>query len=282
MFFPSQNKNLLYCCYAITAKICPVSIFAKNTNSLLPENPIGKPFFELSEVDSTNNYAMAQVQAQMAVHGTAWFAHYQNAGKGQRGKSWNGAPGQNILQSIVIDPFPFSTDNQFIINAVVALACFDFFDNYTKGETCIKWPNDIYWKDRKAGGILIENVLQGNEWKFSIVGIGININQTLFPSDLQNPVSLKQITGKTYHTIGLARELCECLESRWKQLHNNGQNDLLAEYQSHLYKLHESATFKKDDVVFTAIVAGVNNRGELLLNTGNETVAYAKIEWVLF
>jgi BirA family biotin operon repressor/biotin-[acetyl-CoA-carboxylase] ligase len=263
-------------------KITPGSIFAKNTNSLRCDNPIGEPFFELSEVDSSNNYAMQRVQAHLAGHGATWFAHYQNAGKGQRGKQWNAEPGQNIMMSCVLEPNTLSIDNQFVLNAAVALGCFDFFNKYAIDNTSIKWPNDIYWGDRKAGGILIENVLNGENWRFSVVGIGLNINQTLFPKTLRNPVSLKQITGKTFNVIALAKELCGNLDSRWKQLLVTPFEKLLAEYSSHLYKINEPAFFKKENAVFNAIVKGVNKKGELLIETDSEsTVALNSVEWVL-
>jgi BirA family biotin operon repressor/biotin-[acetyl-CoA-carboxylase] ligase len=249
---------------------------------LRPENPIGHPFFELSEVDSTNNYAMQQVQAQMAEHGTTWFARYQNSGKGQRGKVWNAAPDLSIMMSTVLEPSFLTIDNQFLLNAAVALACFDFFNKYTNDATTIKWPNDLYWKDRKAGGILIENVLQGKKWKFSIAGIGININQTFFPDHLLNPVSLRQITGKPYHIIDLAKEVCSCLNNRWKQLITAKHEHLLADYYSHLYKAGESVKFKKNNGFFEAVVTGVNENGELLLDTGEKTAhPFGTIDWVI-
>ena len=257
------------------------TIFVKNTNSLRPENPIGTPFYELTEVDSTNNYAMLQVQAQMAVHGATWFAHYQNSGKGQRGKAWNATYGENIMMSSVLYPGFLSIENQFLLNVTVALGCFDFFTKHSDDETRIKWPNDIYWRDRKAGGMLIENVLKGKEWKFSIVGIGININQTFFSADLPNPVSLKQITGKSFDVIVLAKELCQCLDYRWKQLKEQKDNDLLQEYSSHLYKLDELVTFKKDRSTFDAIVTGVNKNGELLVKTDRPlALTYGSVNWI--
>lgn len=247
-----------------------------------PENPIGEPFFELCEVDSTNNYAMRQVQAQMAVHGFAWFAAYQNAGKGQRGKAWNAVRGENITLSVVTEPTFLSVDNQFLLNATVALACFDFFSKYALAETSIKWPNDIYWKDRKAGGILIENIIQGKEWKFAIVGTGININQTFFPEHLPNPVSLKQITGKTFDVINLVKELCNHLETRWKQLRNRKHDQLLQEYEQHLYKLQKKAIFKKDNEIIHAVITGVKENGELLVDTGEQTAfTHGSIEWLI-
>jgi BirA family biotin operon repressor/biotin-[acetyl-CoA-carboxylase] ligase len=248
---------------------------------LLPENCIGEPFFELSEVDSSNNYAMRQVQAHLAEHGTTWFAHFQNAGKGQRGKAWYAEPGQNIIMSCVVKPSNLSIDQQFVINAAVALACHDFMKKYVFDKTCIKWPNDIYWGDRKAGGVLIENVLSGEKLKFSIVGMGININQTLFPKAVKNPVSLKQITGKTFDVISLAKELCIYLNVRWKQVLSTSNNDLIKEYSSHLYKKNELHTFKASNQIFEAIVKGVNDRGELLLQKDEVIKPYSTVEWVL-
>jgi len=269
----------------------PASIFAKNTNSLRCDNPIGEPFFELSEVDSSNNYAMGQVQAQMAAHGTTWFAWHQKAGKGQRGKTWSAEPGQNIVMSCVVEPQLLSIENQFMLSASVALACFDFFSRYALNETKIKWPNDIYWRDRKAGGILIENSYQGKQWKYAIVGTGwkyaivgtgLNINQTLFPDAIVNAVSLKQITGKTLNVIDLAKELCCCLTKRLQALKTSTTNEVLAEYQSHLYKLYDTVSFKKDNAVFKAKVTGITNQGYLLINTGIETeVPFGSVEWII-
>jgi BirA family biotin operon repressor/biotin-[acetyl-CoA-carboxylase] ligase len=244
------------------------------------ENPIGEPFIELSEVDSSNNYAIGQVKALMAGHGTTWFAWHQKAGRGQRGKAWNAEPGQNITMTTIAEPASVLVENQFILSVMAALACADFFAMHA-GEAKIKWPNDVYWRDRKAGGILIENIIQGQVLKFSVIGIGININQTLFADDLPNAVSLKQITGKTYNVIDLAKELCACIENRWQQLKMQ-PSYLLKEYSSRLYKLGEQVTFKKDNIFFDGTVAGVNENGDLLIDTGVQTaVPFGSVEWLI-
>lgn len=248
-----------------------------------PENPIGKPFTILSEVGSTNNYAMQQVQAHLAAHGAAWFAMHQNAGKGQRGKGWKDEPGKNVLMSFVLQPSTISIDNQFFLTVVVSLGCFDLLTKYAKDQVTIKWPNDIYWRDRKAAGILIENVIQGKKWNYSIVGVGININQTFFSPDLPNPVSLKQITGKTFDTTELAKELCSCIEERWQQLVYKNEHDLLlAEYEEKLFKLHEKVSFKVSEATIEAKIMGVNSSGQLLINTGEiSAINFGAVEWIL-
>ena len=161
----------------------------------------------LDTVDSTNNYAMAKVHAGMARHGMVWFTREQTAGKGQRGKSWKSDKGKNIAMSLVLEPGRLQINDQFHLSAAVAISCFEFFAAFAGEETKIKWPNDLFWRDRKAGGILIENVLQGKIWKWAVVGIGLNINQTKFDKSILNPVSLKQITGKTFDIIELGKSL---------------------------------------------------------------------------
>jgi BirA family biotin operon repressor/biotin-[acetyl-CoA-carboxylase] ligase len=242
-------------------------------------NPIGQPFTILSSVDSTNNYAMARVQAGLAQHGAAWFAHEQTAGKGQRNKQWLTNPSENILLSVVLQPFTLTASEQFLLSASVALATCDFYKNYAGDETSIKWPNDLYWRDRKAGGILIENSFRGNEWTFAIAGIGININQTRFDPALPNPVSLKQITGKNFNVIQLARELCTHLDKRFQQLQQSGIEPVLKDYEALMYKHGQMASFRKDGKLFQALVQGVAPSGRLI--AGDRQYDFNELEWVI-
>src|SRR5258708_4783032 len=168
--------------------------------------PIGHTFIELQSVDSTNNYATAQVHAGLASHGTVFSAYEQYAGKGRRGKSWASAPGENLIISIVVQPYFLSGTQQFLLSSCIAVACHDFLRKYTTGETSIKWPNDLYWRDRKAGGILIENIFRGDQWMLAIAGTGINVNQVLFPETARNPGWLKTLTGHDFDVVRLARE----------------------------------------------------------------------------
>jgi BirA family biotin operon repressor/biotin-[acetyl-CoA-carboxylase] ligase len=237
---------------------------------------------ELTVVESTNIYAMERLQANLAVHGTAFFAHHQTAGKGQRGKTWVAEPDSNIAMSVVIDCSFLLLAKQFPLSVMVAVACHDLFNKYATGETFIKWPNDIYWRDRKAGGILIENQVRGNEWPASVVGIGMNINQTLFSEALKNAVSLKQITGKYYDPVTLAKELCECLERRYVQLKNGGFDDLLVYYNCHLFKRGEKVRLKNNSVAFYCTIKGVSENGDLLVsNAPKECFRFGEVEWVL-
>ncbi len=173
----------------------------KNSN-LLPdhgkENPARTTFdnqlIELESVDSTNNYAMARIHEGLALDGMVYLARHQWAGKGQRGKTWISEPGQNLMMSLVIKPSPLKLTQQFLFSAAIALAILDLAKGFQNKNWKIKWPNDIYWSDRKAGGLLIESVVTGQTWDWAVVGIGMNLNQTSFPVEIPNAISLNQIT----------------------------------------------------------------------------------------
>lgn len=247
---------------------------------------IGAPVIELQSVDSTNIYALNKVHAGLAQHGMAIFAHEQVAGKGQRGKLWISEKGKNINLSVIIKLHSLNISGQFQLSACTAIAILDFFKHYAGNDTRIKWPNDLYWQDRKAGGILIENVIRNKEsgnaiWEWAVIGIGININQTAFPEDLKNPVSLKQITGKTFDTLELAMELLAKLNSLYHQLISSGFENIYNEYLLHLYKKNETVKLKKDNRVFDALIKTVTPSGQLIIQHAiEESVDFGNVEWV--
>ena len=245
------------------------------------KSPIGQPFMELPEVDSTNIYAMEQLQAGKSAHGTVYFAHYQYAGKGQRGRAWHVEPGENITMTVVLDTSFLLITQQFLLSAAVAVACHRFYSKYALDETHIKWPNDIYWRDRKAAGILIENQVRGNNWQHSIAGMGINVNQAVFPEHLVRAVSLRQITGKSFSAVELAKELCAYLEETYQLLENGGGEEILAYYNAHLFRKGEQVKLKKENVVFSCTISGIDASGALLV-TGSpySSFRHGEVEWV--
>lgn len=240
-------------------------------------------FFKiLDTVDSTNNYAMARVQAGMASHGMAWFAHEQTAGKGQRGKGWETQPGKNIAMSLVLQPDFLDAKQQFYLSAAIALACFEFFSGYAGEETKIKWPNDLFWRDRKAGGVLIENVFHGKKWKWAIVGIGININQVSFDKAIKNPVSLKQITGKEFDTVALAKELYTLLMKKIQELSTRSFDKILEDYNTHLYKLNKNVLLKIENSIFETVIKTISAEGKLLtVDSTDREFDFGEVEWIL-
>jgi BirA family biotin operon repressor/biotin-[acetyl-CoA-carboxylase] ligase len=248
---------------------------------------IGLPFTELTEVDSTNIYAMNQVKTNMAGHGAAFLAQKQWAGKGQMGKVWEAESGQNILLSVVLDPkklvFNGSELEPSIVSMLIAVGCFNFFITYAGDETRIKWPNDIYWRDRKAAGILIENSFRGPIWQWSVAGMGVNINQTEFGTGLQKAVSLKQMTGKTFQVPALAKELCSHIEAALQMLVDKGPGTLLELYNNALYKKGEQVQLDIEGKKITATICRVLSNGHLEIETENgskQSHALGAIQWL--
>ena len=244
-----------------------------------PANSIGFPFIELYKVESTNNYAMGLIHAGMAQHGTAVFTHHQTKGKGQRNKQWISNPNENIILSIIVKPFGLKLNELFLLSMSVAIGLQRFFGKYANDQTKIKWPNDIYWRDRKAGGILIENVIQGEEWKYAVIGMGLNINQIDF-GDLP-AVSLKQVTGKNYNTIEMAKELLDFLQQSFNELASD-KTGIIDNYHKDLYKWKEKIHLKNKNENFEGILKGVNPEGMLIVEHRHKEKAFkvGEIEWI--
>ncbi|GAB3414645.1 biotin--[acetyl-CoA-carboxylase] ligase [Niabella aquatica] len=254
----------------------------------LPEGQAAPPLIELLSVDSTNNYALSLLKPpklterqKIAGHGTAVFAHEQYAGKGQRGKIWQSKKGENIHLSVVLDARKIGLQQQFILIAIVALAVREFFDQYAQSDISIKWPNDIYFRDRKAGGILIENIISGNEWKWAVAGIGLNINQTGFAPDItKKAVSLKQITGKHMDCFELAQTLRNAVLLAYDNYNANAAG-VLAEYNRFLYKKNAKAVFEKNGQLFEAIVKEVLPGGQLVARADRELrFDFGEVKWI--
>ena len=244
---------------------------------------IGHAFIELESVDSTNNYAMAGAISGALSHGTLVFAYDQWAGKGQRGRNWVSRPGENIILSAVLEPVALPSTAGFALSVAVALACHDHYSLYAGSEaTSIKWPNDLYWNDRKAGGILIENHFKGDRWLYAIAGMGININQVEFPPTAKNPVSLRQITGKTFNSLQLAGELGAFLDKRYAELVAGHSVLQLRQYNERLYGRGKEVRLKKENAVFRTVVEGVNAQGELMTKDVLERrFSFGEVEWLI-
>jgi BirA family biotin operon repressor/biotin-[acetyl-CoA-carboxylase] ligase len=239
-------------------------------------------FCILDRVDSTNNYAMAELHAGMAKHGMAWFAKEQSSGKGQRGKAWISQPGENIMMSVVFQPPALFSSRSFLFNAVISNTCHAFLKAHIEDEIKIKWPNDIYLRDRKAGGILIENIYQGTTWKWAVVGIGINVNQVDFPDNLKNAGSMKQATGENYDAINLAKELYEMVIDAFSNIGHSTLSEIMKTYNRNLYLVNKKVRLRKQNVVFETTIKGVNEHGQLLTSDRMPRLfEFGEVEWIL-
>lgn len=192
------------------------------------------------------------------------YTAFQTEGRGQAGNKWESEKGKNLLFSIILYPSLVSAADQFLISIAVSLGICDFLDRYVSGCT-IKWPNDIYLKNDKIAGILIENSLMGDSIESCVVGIGININQAEFSRSIAYPASLKNATGLEYSTDNCLKELLGDLDSRYKELLYGDREKLSGEYISRLYRLLESHSFKTGDTLFKGIITGISTSGLLII-----------------
>lgn len=241
------------------------------------------PLTILQEVDSTNNYAMTCINENDVISGQAWLALHQTSGKGQRGKQWQSKPGENIMMSIAFRPSGLLIADQFILSSSIALGSYDFVKNYAGSATRIKWSNDIYINDRKAGGILIENVIRGNKWMFAVAGIGINLNQESFSPDLPNPVSLCQITGRKHDLLKMAEELYSCIMDRLFLMRPKDYEQLLKEYNLRLYRRGEKQQFVSKREKFEATIKRVEKDGKLVLEKDGKltSVNFGEVSFII-
>jgi BirA family transcriptional regulator, biotin operon repressor / biotin---[acetyl-CoA-carboxylase] ligase len=230
---------------------------------------------ELESVDSTNNYAMGLVHEGLASDGLICLARHQWAGKGQRGKTWESESGQNLIMSLIIEPQPLDLSQQFLLSAAVSLAILDLVLTISGNKWTVKWPNDIFWDDRKAAGILIESVIQGKNWPFAVVGIGMNLNQESFSPDIPNAISLKQITGDDYDPPSFARQLVPLIQNRVSQLRKD-PDKILSGFNQSLYRRNQIIALKKRHELFVTRLESVDSRGALITADGSFNLGEAE------
>lgn len=239
--------------------------------------------FHIRETDSTSNYLKELLSRTEVEEGTIVFADFQTAGKGQRGNSWESEAKKNLLFSIVFYPDTVRAGEQFVISQIVSLAVVKFLEKYTDDIT-IKWPNDIYWKEKKICGILIENTLNGDKIIESVCGIGININQTEYVSNAPNPVSLSQITGEEYDLSVLLGEVGQALSLYYDYIRSGKEKTVEEEYKSFLFRRQGYYWYDDGEKNFQAYIKDIKPNGLLVLetDTGEErSFAFKEVRYVL-
>ncbi len=226
---------------------------------------------EVKKVGSTNEKLKKFIAEDDLPEGIVVLAENQENGKGLGTNTWESEPGKNLTFSLLLRPDFLDAENMFLISKTVSLGIIDYLNSIKECFT-IKWPNDIYYCNKKVGGILIENQIQGKSINYSIIGIGINVNQEVFKSDAPNPISLKTIFGKTI-------PLHECLENITNQI--GIWYDLLAEgfeekinqrYHDHLFRNQDYHDFKAGDELLYAKIKQVENDGCLVLKLPDGTI----------
>lgn len=224
-------------------------------------------YITLQETDSTNRYLAALCEEQQVAELTTVTAEFQTAGKGQRGNSWESAPGANLLFSTVLYPRFLAARQQFVLSQLVALSIKEALDAYLS-DVSIKWPNDIYCGERKICGILIENDLQGSQIGRCIIGVGLNVNQEQFLSDAPNPVSLRQLTAREHDRRTLLADILRRLQQGYRLLAHDtptASASLSARYAAALFRREGYHRYTDASGPFLARVVGVEADGRFLL-----------------
>lgn len=236
----------------------------------------------IRQADSTNRLlkdmiASADTPAEALCDGFYIVTDYQTAGRGQVGNHWESKDGENLLVSILIRPQGLEVSKQFRLSMIASLSVVEALNNtllpYTgvAGATstslplAIKWPNDIYYKEKKLGGILIENRLKGKEVSDCIFGLGLNINQTVFESDAPNPISIKQITGKEADRQAVLESILTRLNERKAWLSDVHYEELKAAYVNRLYRREGVFEYEDEGGRFKAQFKDIDEMGRLVL-----------------
>lgn len=230
------------------------------------ENIKGYQIQFIPETDSTNAEARRMIQHGYNGHKLLIWTDFQHAGRGQRTNHWESEKAKNLLFTLCVQPSFLLARQQFLLSEAVSLAVCTTFNTIHPGFT-IKWPNDIYHQENKVCGILIEQVLQSTHISQSLIGIGININQTIFRSDAPNPTSLSIITHKEHSRHAILEQFLEHFCHYYQLLENQRYQQLQQAYHEHLFRSSGPHLFKDEKGVFEAYIQRVEDSGQLILLT---------------
>ncbi len=252
---------------------------------MTPEKIFGNKIINTGPVSSTNDFTIKSLQKQNYEEGTIFITNNQYAGKGLDKNSWESEPGKNLTFSILIHPDFLLAEEQFMLNKFTALGIYDFIKTtVSKEQVSIKWPNDIYINKSKISGILINNTMKGNSFEYSVIGIGVNINQTKFKRDIPNPISLKQITKTDYSLDKCLQELIFCMNIRYNQLIKKEYEYINKDYLNSLLRFGKYSKYISNHNKFEARIINVAESGKLILQKRSGEILkfdFKEVEYVL-
>ena len=226
---------------------------------------IGQIIQHLPSCQSTNDEASALIAQTDPPEGTLISTSNQTAGRGQRGNHWESKAGENLTVSVILKPTFLSASEQFWLNMAISVGIYDVLQPLVGDTLRIKWPNDIYASDQKLGGILIENTLHGYGIAWSVVGIGLNINQTEFSYPTATSLQQQAPLPNAYDIWGLLSRLCETLEQRYLQIRSGQRNFLKINYLNTLYRYQEEHLFAHEGQLFRGTIVGIDDTGRLAI-----------------
>lgn len=223
---------------------------------------VGQNQVFLPNCHSTNDIASQLTERDDNYDGLLVYTDFQSAGRGQRGTVWLAEPGQNVMMSVVLNTSYLSVNKQFDLSIATALGVYSGLNSLGVQDLSIKWPNDIYWQDKKLGGILIESSIREGKLKSSIMGIGLNVNQR---DHLPERAVSLALAGYNYSRDEVICALCEGLEKHVLLLKKG--YDLKQEYYRVLLGYQKERSFLSEGVTFQGVITGIGERGELLITS---------------
>jgi BirA family transcriptional regulator, biotin operon repressor / biotin---[acetyl-CoA-carboxylase] ligase len=224
----------------------------------------GLQIIYLDEVVSTNNYASSILSAGNVSEGTVILTFRQTGGRGHGNNVWESENNKNLTFSLILLPRFLEASRQFLVSQVVALGLADFLRSKTTG-IAIKWPNDLLIHNKKTAGMLIENTIIGNQVHASVIGIGMNMNQVIFPDYLPLATSLAISTGREYPLEESLNEIITEIFRWYGLLKLNEVRTIRENYLKCLFRIEEKSLFRSGEEVFEAKIKGTDEYGQLLL-----------------
>ena len=236
-------------------------------------------------LDSTNKYLQNLLEEGVDIVDNIVVADFQSSGKGQGKNVWQSENGKNLLFSIALDMSYLKAENQFILTQMVSVAMVSVLKKYLPEESLyIKWPNDIYFNNKKIAGILIKNEIKGMMLGMSIIGIGLNVNQESFDENLPNPISMKMITGKDYDLESILNDICFELRTLSLEFKVNTHSSQLTahNYTNKLYRYKQWSFYQHEGSVKEMMIVGYDQFGRLLLKEKNDREVVCDLKEISF
>ncbi len=251
-------------------------------NNVFSNRIVGHRIIKLNKVDSTNNYLKNLLSNSKPLkEGTVILTDSQYGGRGQQENKWLSEPRKNLTFSIHLQPHFLPLKNNFLFNKAISLGTIDALNTVIDGVGKIKWPNDLYYGNKKIGGILIENIIRGQNISDSVVGIGVNVNQETFDPYLNNATSITNIKNASFNLEELLETILNHISIRYEQLKLNLYEQLNRDYLTLLKNYNENIFFIERDEKKSGVLLGVNHEGEIIIRT-NEKLAHYKHQEIQF
>lgn len=233
---------------------------------------LGKIVHFLPQCHSTNQEAQKLLKNNRIIEGEVVITKDQITGKGQRGNTWESETGKNLTCSLILKPSFISVSDQFVLHMITSLAIYDSLFSILGQKMKIKWPNDIYYEDRKLGGILIENSISADSIENAIIGIGLNVNQIDF--SVPNATSIAEVCIQEFDLNEILETILLSLEKRYLQAKQGKVNQLSIEYKLRLYKYQSTHSFKGSGGTFIGRIVDVSKSGQLVIEVDDQLRSY--------